>query len=189
MNIEFYLQIFFLALGLSMDACIVSMANGLNNTKIKKITIISIALIFGLFQGLMPFLGFIVGSSIIQHINPYIPYITLIILSFLGYKMIIDGIKHENKLLSNTKLTFIGIIAQGIGTSIDALSVGLTLASLTINVAIISCLIIAVITFIMCILGVILGKKFGTFIGNKAEIIGGSILIILGLEMFLTKIF
>lgn len=189
MTISLFLQTIFLGFGLSMDACIVCMADGLNNTNISKTKMIFIAISFGFFQGLMPFIGFLVGSAIIQHIKTYIPYFTLFILCFLGYKMVVDGIKHDSNLNNSKKLTPFVIISQSIGTSIDALSIGITLASYSLINALISSLIIGIVTFIICFIGFILGKQFGLNIGNRAEIIGGVILIILGLEMFLTSVF
>ena len=180
-----------LGIGLAMDACAVSMANGLKEPNMKIRKIILIALMFGIFQGLMPFVGYLLGSAFLSKIEWIIPWVALVLLLFVGGKMLLDGIKHDEDEEDEDmkELTFGVLVVQAIATSIDALSVGFTIANYSLFEASISVLIIAVVTFIICVAAVFIGKKFGTKLGNKAEILGGIILIFIGLEIFITGIF
>lgn len=211
-----------LGIGLAMDACAVSMANGFAEPKMKLRKVILIALMFGIFQGVMPLIGYFIGYTIIGYIEKYIPWIALLLLGFLGGKMLFDAVKDhekdkesckncsdeslssekeniedksqsdnnkENNNQANTQdLTFKGLFLQAIATSIDALSVGITIADYTILKAIICASIVAVVTFGISFGSVFLGKKFGTKFGRKAEIFGGIVLILIGIEIFITGI-
>lgn len=181
---------FFLGIGLAMDACAVSMANGLNEPKMKISKISLIAFMFALFQALMPFIGYLVGSALLTKIEWIIPWVGLVLLGFIGGKMLIDGIKHKDDCCEECRrLTFKMLILQAIATSIDALTVGFTISNYTFIQAVVAVLIIALVTFPICILGVYIGKKFGTKLGCKAEILGGIILIAIGLEIFISGLF
>lgn len=184
----FIFNSFLLGIGLAMDACAVSITNGLNEPKMKRSKMFFICFMFGLFQALMPLIGYFVGHAFIEYIEKFIPFIALGLLAFLGIKMIIDGIKGEESNEKEKILTFGGIFMQAIATSIDALSVGLTIADYSILQAVICSIIIAIVTFIICVLAFTLGKKFGEKLGNKAILMGGVILIIVGIEIFLTGI-
>lgn len=184
-----------LGLGLTADAAAVSMANGLEEPNMKRSKHILIAFMYGLFQGLMPLIGYLFGSTIynnVPQIKQYniIPIVALVILGFLGTKMVIDGIKDGKKEVNDEirKITFKLIFIQSIATSIDALSTGLTFANYNVFEALMVTFLISLVTFITCIISVIIGKKFGTKLGNKALIVGGIILIIIGLEIFITGI-
>ena len=175
-----------LGIGLAMDACAVSMANGLKEPKMKVNKILLIAFVFGIFQGLMPLLGYIVGSNILNKIDWIIPWIALFLLGFIGGKMIYDGLHEEDNKECCHTLTFKLLIIQAIATSIDALSVGVSISNYILLDAIICVSIITVVTFIICFIGVFIGKKFGDSLGNKAEILGGIILIAIGIEIYIT---
>lgn len=187
-----------LGLGLTMDAAAVSMANGLEEPHMSKKKMIFIAFMYGLFQALMPLIGYFFGNALynnVPQIEKYhlIPILALVILAFLGIKMIIDGIKEiKNKssdedILKEAKgLTFKVIFIQTIATSIDALSTGLTFSDYNAKEALIVCALIALVTFIVCIISLIIGKKFGAKFGKIALIIGGVILTVIGLEIFIT---
>ena len=182
-----------LGVGLAMDAFAVSMSNGLKESKMRFSKVLLIAFMFGLFQGVMPLIGYLVGNSFVKYIEKFIPFIALALLSFLGIKMIIDFIKErkENNEQCNIveqKLTFKVLIVQAIATSIDALSTGLAFSDYNIYDALIVVGLIAIITFVLCIIGVFIGKKFGTLIRCYATLIGGIILILIGLEIFITGI-
>ncbi|MBQ6707674.1 MAG: manganese efflux pump [Clostridia bacterium] len=177
-----------------MDAFSVSLANGLNEPKMKLPKIFGISGVFAIFQGLMPMIGWICVHTIVQKFKAFekfIPWIALILLAYIGGKMLIDGIKNKDCACDECapKLSLLTLLVQGVATSIDALSVGFTIADQNLIMAIISVLIIAVVTFITCFAGVLIGKKFGTKLSNKTSIFGGIILIIIGLEIFLTGIF
>lgn len=190
MNINFFLTSALLGVGLAMDAFSVSLANGLNDPRMKTRRECLIAGTFAFFQALMPMLGWLCVHTIVQYFTSFtkfIPYIALGLLAFIGGKMIYDGIKGEEEGGAE-KLTFGALMVQGIATSIDALSVGFTIAEYGLNEAVAASLIIALVTFAICMAGLMIGKKAGTKLGNKAQILGGVILIAIGLEIFLTGI-
>ena len=178
-----------LGIGLAMDAFAVSMSNGLKENNMKIAKMLLIALTFAIFQGVMPLIGYFVGHAFIKYIEKFVPWIALILLLFLGVKMIIDGIKSIKEKKEEEqeikKLTIKVLLVQAIATSIDALSTGVAFSNYQIIEAIICVLIIALVTFIICYLGVIIGKHFGTKLSNYADIFGGVILIIIGLEIFI----
>lgn len=189
LNFIFFFNNILLGIALAMDAFSVSIANGLHEKNIKTKKVFLIAGIFAFFQGLMPLIGWICVHTLLekfQAFSKFIPWIALVLLSFLGIKMIVECIKKKEDECA--AIGFLGLLVQGIATSIDALSVGFTIAELGLPEALISVLIIAVITFIICFAGVFIGKLFGNKFSNKAELIGGIILIIIGLEIFLTNI-
>ena len=178
-----------LGVGLAMDAFSVSMANGLNEPYMKKRKLFAIAGIFAFFQALMPILGWVCIHTVVEHFKAFenfIPWIALILLCFIGGKMIADGIHCKNECPEPLKLGIVALLVQGIATSIDALSVGFTIADYDFFSALLSALIIAVVTFIICTAGLFIGKKFGTKLADKAQFLGGGILIFIGLEIFIT---
>lgn len=189
MNFLFFLRSPLLGLGLATDAFSVSLANGLCEPKIKPKKATLIAGVFATFQFLMPLLGWICVHTILKQFEIFekaIPFIALALLLFIGIKMIIDGVKPKKE--EKCGIGFTALLIQGVATSIDALSVGFTIGTYTFFHALISCLVIGVVTFIMCFAGVIIGKKFGTKISGKANIFGGIILIAIGFEIFLTGV-
>ena len=184
-----------LGVGLAMDACAVSMANGLNDPNMKVRKVVLVALIFAFFQALMPMIGWICVRTVAQQFDKFtvaIPYIALALLGFIGGKMIYEGVTHKensSEQQSHKNLTAVVLLTQAVATSIDALSVGFTVSSYDVWQALTSVAIIALVTFAICVGGVYVGKKFGTKLGNKAEIFGGIILIGIGLEILITGIF
>ncbi|CCZ95104.1 putative manganese efflux pump MntP [Corallococcus sp. CAG:1435] len=184
-----------LGVGLAMDACAVSMANGLNDPNMKVRKVVLVALIFAFFQALMPMIGWICVRTVAQQFDKFtvaIPYIALALLGFIGGKMIYEGVTHKensSEQQSHKNLTAVVLLTQAVATSIDALSVGFTVSSYDVWQALTSVAIIALVTFAICVGGVYVGKKFGTKLGNKAEIFGGIILIGIGLEIFITGVF
>lgn len=189
-SVMFFLRSIFLGIGLSMDAFSVSLADGLNEPEMRKKKMLAITGAFGLFQGLMPLIGWICVHAIVnlfKSFEIFIPWIALILLMFVGGKMLIDGIRNKEEEV-NKRLTPAVLLVQAVATSIDALSVGFTIASYSFIQAIVCTGIIAIVTFVICLIGIKLGKKFGTKFSNKATIIGGIILIIIGLEIFIAGI-
>lgn len=179
-----------LGVGLAMDAFSVSMANGLNEPKMKFPKLLGIAGVFAFFQALMPMLGWICVHTVVEHFKAFekfIPWIALILLFYIGGKMIADGIKCKNECPEPVKLGITSLLVQGVATSIDALSVGFTIADYDLFSALMSALIIALVTFVICTLGLFIGKKFGTKLSDKAQFLGGGILIFIGLEIFITS--
>lgn len=192
-SIAFYLNSILLGVGLAMDAFSVSLANGLNDPKMKKERMGLIAFTFAFYQFIMPLIGFICVHSFVTHFRKfekYIPWIALILLLYIGGKMLLEGLskKEEDEETAKT-LTFRVLMIQGIATSIDALSVGFTISDYTYLEAFIACILIAVVTFIICVIGLILGKTLGTKLEKKAAILGGVILIFIGIEIFVKGVF
>lgn len=181
-----------LGVGLAMDAFSVSLANGLNEPKMKAPRMSLIAGVFGVFQALMPLLGWVCVHTVVEYFKSFekfIPWIALILLGYIGGKMLYESIKGDEEEAGKEALGFGTLMVQGIATSIDALSVGFTIADKSFLEALISVIIIAIVTFIICIAGLILGKKFGTKFAGKAGILGGVILIGIGIEIFITGVF
>lgn len=190
----FFFNSVLLGVGLAMDAFSVSMANGLNEPKMKSGRISLIAGCYGFFQFAMPMIGWICVHTIVvyfQKFEKFIPWIALILLLYIGGKMLIEGIKGDDDENSDTekRLGFGTLIVQGIATSIDALSVGFTIADYGVLMAVAASVIIAVVTFGICIGGLIIGKTVGNKISNKATILGGVILIGIGIEIWVRGIF
>ena len=179
-----------LGAGLAMDAFSVSLANGLNEKNMKTKKMLGISGIFAFFQALMPLIGWVCVHTVVTYFTAFsslIPYIALILLSFIGGKMIYDSLK-KCDCEEGCSVGLIALLIQGVATSIDALSVGFTIAEYAFIEALICALIIALVTFIICFIGVYLGKNFGTKLSNKACLFGGVLLIIIGIEIFLTGI-
>lgn len=193
MGFVFVLNSVLLGIGLAMDAFSVSMANGMNEPNMKSTKMCAVAGVFGGFQALMPLIGWLCVHTIVELFSAFsrfIPWIALILLAFIGGKMIIDGVKQtaEEDPVS-AGVGFGALMVQGIATSIDALSVGFTISEYNALMAVVSTLIIGAVTLGICMLGLIIGRKFGTKLANKAAIFGGIILIGIGLEIFITGIF
>ena len=193
LSIAFFFNSILLGIGLAMDAFSVSLANGLNNPCMKKRKICIIAGTFAFFQALMPMLGWLCVHTFVQYFKnfeTFIPYIALILLSFIGGKMLYDSIRNKKELCNeNQKIGFWALIVQGIATSIDALSVGFTIAEYNLLLALLASSIIAIITFIICFCGVLIGKKAGMRLADRSGIFGGLILIFIGLEIFISNVF
>ena len=190
-TVMFFVKSIMLGIGLAMDAFSVSVANGLSDAKMKTPKMTVIAGTFSFFQALMPMLGwFFIHAFITQFkvFEKFIPYIALILLSYIGGKMLYDSFKKDREELKTTEITFSVLMVQGVATSIDALSVGFTISDYNAVMALISSLIIAVITFIICMAGLEIGKSAGTKLADKSGILGGIILIFIGLEIFISGV-
>lgn len=189
MVLAFFIVNIFLGVGLAMDAFSVSLVNGISEPCMKKKKIVLIALVFALFQAAMPLTGWLCVHTILDKfkmIEPFIPWIAFLLLLYIGAGMLKDGIKNdEEEDLCARKVGFMALIIQGIATSIDALSVGFTIASYNFVTALVATTIIAAVTFAICLGGVLIGKRFGTHLSNKSLILGGSILIIIGAEILI----
>ena len=188
---SFILNSILLGVGLAMDAFSVSLANGLNAPKLSRGMRLAIPFTFAAFQFLMPVIGWFCVHSIAETfvaVQPAIPWIALILLLFIGGKMLIDGFRGGGPEREDVILKPGALLVQGIATSIDALSVGFTIAEYGVLQALSASLIIAVVTFILCFFGLRIGQHFGTRFAGKASILGGLILIGIGLEIFITGI-
>ena len=191
-NLLFVFNSVLLGVGLAMDAFSVAMANGMNEPGMKNKKLLGIAGVFAFFQGLMPMIGWVCVHTVVQYFQAFekfIPWIALILLVYIGGKMLWDGIKNKEETEEVSGVGFSALLVQGVATSIDALSVGFTIAEYGFAMALVSVLIIAVVTFFICVAGIVIGKKFGTKLSNKAAIFGGVILIFIGIEIFVTGVF
>ncbi len=186
------ITLLFTSIGLSMDACAVSISNGMCFSNIKKKQILSTALTFGFFQAFMPIIGYLMGSTFSETIAFLDHWIALILLGFIGGKMVVEAVKElkhpEACLTGENFLTSKVLLLQAIATSIDALAVGISFAVMKVDILSAS-LFIGIITYINSIIGSILGKKFGVLFKQKAEILGGTILIIIGFKIFIEHTF
>lgn len=190
LGFDFFFTSIMLGVGLAMDAFSVSLANGLNESKMRIGKMFGVAGLFAFFQGLMPLLGWICIHTIVQVFASFekmIPWIALVLLCYIGIKMLIDGIRCKGCEPELHAVTLGALIVQGIATSIDALSVGFTIAEYQLAEAILAALLIAAVTFVICFAGIEIGKKVGTKLAGKAGIFGGIILIVIGLEIFITS--
>ena len=176
-----------LGVGLAVDAFSVSVANGINEPKMRAAKSLCIAAAFGLFQMIMPLIGWICvknAADRFEGFKNYIPWIALVLLLFIGGKMIIDAVRGGDKSES-VRLTPQGLFLQGIATSIDALTVGFTIVGYGFWSAFTASLIIGAVTFIICFIGLKLGSRLGMKLASRSGIIGGVILILIGIEIFL----
>lgn len=181
--------------GLAMDAFSVSVANGLNEPNMPARRVLLVAGTFALFQTAMPLAGWLCVHSIaeaFQAFQPFIPWIALALLLFIGIKMIREGLQEETEREEEEEKKLLrggALLVQGIATSIDALSVGFTIAEYDLLSALTEAVIIGAVTFGICVLGVKLGKRLGLKLAGKASVFGGIILILIGLEIFITGVF
>ena len=196
-GIQLILNSLLLGVGLAMDAFSVSIANGLEEPSMKKARVCAIAGVYAVFQFAMPLAGwFFVHSlaELFKAFQPFIPWIALVLLCFIGGKMVYEGLskktqgdkqEEEETGKEPKKLTLAVLLVQGLATSIDALSVGFTIAEYKISAALLSSLIIGVVTFAICVAGLVFGKKLGEKFSDKATVIGGFILIGIGIEILI----
>ena len=187
------LTLFMLAVGLSMDAFAVSISNGMSYANYRSKQVIMAAVAFGLFQGLMPTFGFVGGRAFADLITAVDHWLALILLGFIGGKMVIESIEELKNPSDEPKetgksFTMKLLIMQAIATSIDALAVGISLAALNVN-NLYAAGFITVVTTVVCLFGGLLGKKFGELLSTKATLAGGLILVAIGLKIFIEHMF
>lgn len=181
-----FLELFLIAVGLSADAFSVSVCKGLNMRKLNLKHAYVIALFFGVFQAVMPLLGYLLGTGFSEYIEKYDHWIAFVLLAFIGGKMALEAIREKDgESEEKTDTLSIGeLTILAVATSIDALAVGITFAFLKVNI-LPSVLLIGVTTFALSLGGVLLGNRFGAKYKSKAEIAGGVILILIGLKILL----
>ena len=193
MDFSFFLMSIALGAGLAMDAFSVSLANGLSEPCMRVRKICGMAGVFSLFQFAMPMIGWICVHTVMQYFQFFeklIPWIALALLGYIGGKMPYEGFTCKDEEECGCKAIGISaLLVQGVATSIDALSVGFTIADYNWLMALICCLVIAIVTFILCLVGVLLGKTFGTKLAGKASLLGGFILIFIGIKIFVDGVF
>ncbi len=192
-DFAFFLNSILLGVGLAMDAFSVSLANGLHEPQMTPRRMAGIAGVFGSFQALMPMTGWLCVHTIAEYFQAFsgcIPWIALVLLVFIGGKMLLEGLRcpNDSEEAPAARTGAGSLFVQGVATSIDALSVGFTIAEYGWLTALVCSLIIAAVTFAICMAGLHIGKKFGTRFTGRATIVGGCILIAIGIEIFVKGI-
>lgn len=191
-SLMFFANSILLGVGLAMDAFSVSVANGLNEPRMRLGRMSLIAGTFAFFQWFMPMAGWVCVHTILQYFQAFekaIPWIALVLLLFIGGKMIVEALRGGEEEEAAVGVGFVSLLVQGVATSIDALSVGFTIAGYGALQALVCALLIAVVTFFICLGGLRIGMTVGNRFSNKATIFGGCILIFIGLEIWLTGVF
>ena len=184
-----FIELLLLAVGLAMDAFAVSVADGMCLKRCGMREALAIGLCFGFFQAAMPVVGFLCGSLFYQQIRLGVDHwIAFGLLAFLGIRMILEGIKTrrerqgEGCAVEGERLTFRLLLIQGVATSIDALAVGISLSAVHANI-VSAALSIGVVTAALCFVATFMGRRFGTILNDKAELLGGIILVAIGVKI------
>ncbi|MBQ3482656.1 MAG: manganese efflux pump [Clostridia bacterium] len=190
MNFEFFLTAALLGCGLAMDAFSMSLANGLSEPCMKPHRMCGMAGIFAFFQCAMPLIGWVCVHTVAERFEKFerfIPWIAFALLGYIGGKMLVEGLRGcECEQGCCCRVGLGALLVQGVATSIDALSVGFTIADYDLIPALVCCLVIAALTFIICTVGILLGKRFGTKLAGKATVFGGVLLIGIGLKILIS---
>ena len=189
-----FIQSLALGVGLAMDAFSVSLANGLKEPRMPRGRMSGVAGVYAFFQLAMPMIGWVCVINIARTFETFeklIPWIALILLIYIGVKMIKGGLSNrgDESGADNREITFPQLMIQGVATSIDALSVGFAFAKYTWMTALLCAIIIGAVTFMICYAGIIIGKSAGMRLAGKAEVIGGIILIFIGIKIFVEGVF
>ncbi|MBR1690935.1 MAG: manganese efflux pump [Oscillibacter sp.] len=189
-NVSFFLNSILLGVGLAMDAFSVSLANGLHEPRMRRRRMCAVAGVYGAFQALMPMSGWALVRTIAEQFRAFqrcIPWIGFALLVWIGGKMLLEAVRGETE--EEMPALSAGILfVQGVATSIDALSVGFAIADYGPAAALASSLIIAAVTFCICMAGLALGRRFGTVLSRRSGLLGGVILIGIGVEILLRAV-
>ena len=188
-DIVFIINSILLGVGLAMDAFSVSLANGLAEPRMGLPRMTIIAGTYGFFQFAMPMIGWFCVHTMIEYFKsfePFVPWIALVLLLYIGGGMIRDA-RSSGEDEETGRLSYAMLFMQGVATSIDALSVGSPIAEYDTMTALLCSLIIAVVTFLICVAGLVLGKRFGMLLSSRAQILGGIILIGIGIEIVVSS--
>lgn len=188
----FFINSFLLGVGLAMDSFSVSVANALDEPGMSMGKRMGISFTFGFFQALMPLIGWLCVRTVVDSFRSFeklVPWIALILLLFIGGKMLLEGIRGEESGTEKTGVGFWGLMLQGVATAIDALSVGFATSHYPFPMAFVSSLIIGAVTYVICIFGCRIGSSVGNRLSGRASILGGLILIFIGIEIFVRGVF
>ena len=184
-----FLSVLVIAIGLSADCFVVALSGSISMQRVTPFQVTRTALSFGLFQAMMPVLGWLMGRTVVDAIADYDHWLAFTLLAFIGGKMIRESFKAESSRPAATDITKgTTLLVLSVATSIDALAVGLTFAFLEVNIALASTT-IGIVAFLVTIIGFLAGKKAGRLMGKRAEAIGGVILIAIGLRILLMYLF
>ncbi len=185
-----FIELFIIAISLAMDAFAVAISNGLSMPKVKISHAIKFGLFFGIFQFMMPLIGYFLASSFSEYIKAFDHWIAFILLAIIGGNMIKESFSDEEKEVSEASIMSIkNMTLLAIATSIDALAVGVTFALVGDGNIFFSCAVIGVVAFILSYIGVILGKKISCLFKSYAERIGGLVLIFIGVKILIEHLF
>lgn len=180
------LELFLIGIGLSMDAFAVAVCKGLNMREIDRKQSLLIAVFFGGFQALMPLIGWMLGRQFEQYITSFDHWIAFILLAYIGGKMVYEALSGKEEDTYTGECCMKELFLLAIATSIDALAVGITFAFLNVQVTIFTAIgIIGCTTFVLSLIGVVIGNRFGSRYKSRAELVGGVILILIGLKILL----
>lgn len=183
------LEIILIGIGLSMDAFAVSVSDGLSCARIRRGQVLAIAVCFGGFQGLMPTIGYLLGRTFAKYISAFDHWIALILLAWIGGKMIWDAFHEDDAAETGLVLTPRLLLIQGVATSIDALAVGVSFAALPDVRIAPAAVLIACVTFGFSVIGTVFGKRLGAHLGTRAQLVGGIILVCIGVKIFVEHMF
>lgn len=179
------IELFVIAVGLSMDAFAVAVCKGLSVQKLEKKHIFITGLWFGSFQGLMPLIGYLLGSTFEKYITPVDHWVAFILLGLIGANMIKESLSKEDECCDDASFSFRSMLVMAVATSIDALAVGITFALLPeVNITA-AVVFIGAVTFTLSCIGIKIGNVFGAKFKSKAELAGGVILILMGAKILL----
>lgn len=175
------------ALALAADAMSVSISNGIAVKKLQLPKVLLMAMLFGGFQALMPTLGWLLGTSVSKYISAFDHWIAFFLLAFIGFKMIVESFKNDEETVKRDPFSITNLLIMAVATSIDALAVGISFASLAIpgSELWLGIALIGVITFTLSCLGAFLGKFLGNMFKKRAGLIAGIILCLIGLKILL----
>lgn len=188
--LEHIIKSLILAVGLVIDSFSISLINGISYQEMKKNKLIQQSTVFGICQGLMPFIGYLAlvyFSNKLSFIKTISPFISLILLSYLGIKLLIESSKKEEIEKKSGTLLLTTMIMQGIATSIDAISCSFSMINLSLDYAVIEVLIISSVTFIVSYTAINIGKVIGSKVGKYSKILGGIVLIMIGIILFIRR--
>lgn len=186
------LSILLIGVSLAMDAFAVSVTNGMTQTRSRFPHALASAASFGLFQGIMPFLGWALGSSFSARIEKIDHWIAFGLLAFIGIHMIVEAVRGDECQKGETAFSFKTLLVLSLATSIDALAVGVSFAltgTATLGGILFNCSVIAGVTLVLCLIGFYIGRRFGCLFKNKAEIAGGCILTLMGIKILIEHLF
>lgn len=184
-----FLSLFFIAVGLAMDAFSVAITDGIVLKKVRWTNAAKVGLFFGGFQFLMPCIGWALGSTFARYMEAFDHWIAFILLGIIGGKMLVEALgKKEEEVEVHNPLGNKVLTVLAIATSIDALAVGVTFATMNVAILYAAC-IIGIVAFIFSFAGLYIGNRFGNLFGNKAEIIGGLVLIFIGVKILVEHLF
>ena len=187
LTFDFLFNNILLGIGLAMDTFSVSIVNALGEPDMSKAKMIGMSSMYGGMQAAMPLIGWFCVHTIVGYfkvVEPFIPWVSLVLLAYIGGKMVYEGLFGEDDEMGvGTNLTLGVLFVQGIATAIDALSVGFTIAEYNFTMAFTAAMLICMTTFVISMIGAVIGKKIGTRLSGKASVLGGAILIFIGIKI------